>query len=86
MSKKRKLLEQKDKARIIKFVNRFRDHAGEIKKIEQELEALQEKKNKVLESLEKTRGDEKIFTGALCEKYGLGHFDILDLNYWILKD
>lgn len=85
MSRKVKL-EEKDKTNIIKFVNKFRSHSAEVRKIEEELNDLLERKNIVLQALEKTRGNEKVFTKALCEKYGAGHFDVLDLNFWVLNE
>lgn len=73
----KKPLEEKDKHNIFNFVKRFRSHSDEIKDLEKKL-------NEALKRLRKTREDEKIFSQSLCEKYGKGHFDLTDLNYWII--
>ena len=79
-----KKIEDKDKNHIFGFIKRFRNHSDDIKILEEKLKSLQEEKNKALNDLNRTREDEKKFTRVLCEKYGNGHFDITNLDYWIL--
>jgi hypothetical protein len=80
----KKVLEEKDKQNIFGFIKRFRSHSDEIKDLEEKLKNLIKEKNEALARLNKTRSDEKIYTQTLHEKYGKGHFDLTDLNYWIL--
>ena len=80
----KKLLEEKDKQNIFGFIKRFRGHSEEIRTLEEKLKTLTLEKDEALKKLKKTREDEKLFTKSICEKYGRGHFDITDLDYWIL--
>ena len=73
-----------DKNNIMKLIGRFRIHKDDIISIEEKIEILQKEKDRILNGLEATRSDERIFTNALCEKYGVGHFDVTNPDFWIL--